>query len=254
MNVIPFSPIESNRFNLNIYRGQLDAIDVAALQNLITTNKADILIIRLPTKSKPSHYKLGALGFNCIHADSLVTYAVHLPSHTIPIETVSDLTFELITSHNYSALKQMIPVIFAGYQNHYSSNPFLEKKKITEGYLEWALSHTNNASNKISWYVIKHGTIAGFANCSFNTAKREAQIVLNGILPEFAGQKLYTYLVRHVETHFKSAGYERLIISTQLQNYSVQKVWIREGFYLIDSHETYHINSFLSNPLAKENN
>lgn len=249
MNPIPFSASESNRFNLNIFRGQIDVIDIAALKNLIATNKVDILILRIPSKTEASHYKLNSIGYNCIHADSLVTYTVALQDHIIP-EISKEIRFEVITKENHDMLGKMIPVIFKDYQNHYFSNPVLEKKKITEGYLEWAHSHTNNTLNNISWYILKNNTIAGFANCTFNVDKKECQIVLNGVMPGYEGQKIYTYLVRNMQLHFRSAGFTKMSISSQLQNYPVQKVWVREGFFLTESHETYHINSFLSNPSA----
>ena len=67
-------------------------------------------------------------------------------------------------------------------------------------------------------------------------------------MPGYEGQRIYTNLVRNMQRHFKGLVFKKILIASQLQNYPVQKVWAREGFFLIDSHETYHINAFLSHP------
>ena len=41
-------------------------------------------------------------------------------------------------------------------------------------------------------------------------------------------------------------------VSTQIQNYTVQNVWMREGFFLKESFATIHINSLLSHSNFKE--
>jgi hypothetical protein len=249
MNSISFSEKESSRFGINIYRGEIDYIDTLELKNLINIYKVDILILRIPVSSESSSYQLNSMGFNCIHADSLVTHSVDLQERNIPAIS-KELRFDLITKENCHFLKEMIPVIFKDYRNHYSANPVLEKKKITEGYIEWANTHINNAANCISWYVIKNNNIVGFANCSFDNTTKKSQIVLNGTMPGFKGQKIYTYLVRHMQNHFRSLGFKSMSISSQLQNYPVQRVWAREGFLMEIAHDTYHINTFLSNPQA----
>lgn len=250
MNTISFSQIESRRFNLNIYRGKIDEINVDEIRNLITANRVDVLIVRLPSISKPLHYKLTTIGFNCLHADSLVYYSVDLSNHTIP-DFTNDLEFEQITAGNCFQLKKMVPVIFNNYKNHYFSNPYLNREKITEGYLEWALAYSTESKNKISWYAKKNGVIAGFATCSFREEKKECEVVLNGVMPDFSGQGIYSDLVRYMQSYFINLGFNRMLISTQLQNYSVQKTWVREGFFLFDSYETYHINSFLDHPMIE---
>ncbi len=249
MKPIDFSPLESNRFNLNIYRGQIDEFNVEELKSIIFSNQIDILMVRMHSSSKPAHYELTTLGFNCLHADSLVYYSANLTSHAISA-IKNDLTFEIITEANSGPMKEMIPEIFKDYQNHYFSNPFLDKEKITAGYLEFALSHTRLTNNKISWYVKKNDIIAGFATCSFSKETKECVGVLYGIMPGFSGQKIYSDMMRFTQSYFSNLGLKRMIVSTQLQNYAVQRNWVREGFSLVDSYETYHINAFLQHPLS----
>jgi len=42
-----------------------------------------------------------------------------------------------------------------------------------------------------------------------------------------------------------------MTVTTQIQNYAVQKIWVKEGFSLCNSFDTYHINSFLNQPFEE---
>jgi acyl dehydratase len=37
-----------------------------------------------------------------------------------------------------------------------------------------------------------------------------------------------------------------MLVSTQVNNFAVQKVWAREGFHLFEAWDTYHVNALLS--------
>jgi len=245
METILYSKAESLRFGANIFRGKQQEFKPSSLKNEIIKNSADILILRLPTSTKNTHCSLLNMGFPVIHADSLVYYFVGLKSLQIN-NLRNDLQFELIDSQNIDVLKSIIPVIFDSYQNHYFSNPFFSPLKINEGYVEWALSYNNIQDGKISWLVKKNGTVAGFATCSFDKNSNECEGVLYGVMPEFSGQGIYSDIIRFTQGYFKEQGISKMWVSTQLQNYAVQKVWLREGFFLKKSFETYHINSMLN--------
>ncbi len=243
-SLINYSDVESNRFNLNIYRAKLEDVKQGILKKELINNNADLLILRLPSANKNVHSKLLNIGFEVIHADTLVYYIVNLSTHEVkPLR--NDLTFEIIDDSNISVLKEIIPIIFQDYQNHYFSNPILDKEKITEGYIEWASSYYSQ-TGKISFLVKKEGQVAGFATCSFDAEKQESEGVLYGVMPNFAGKGIYSDMIKFTQQYFKDKGFRSMWVSTQIQNYSVQKAWLNEGFFLKKSFETYHINSLLN--------
>tara|TARA_R110000737_G_scaffold136663_2_gene167556 strand:- start:11686 stop:12834 length:1149 start_codon:yes stop_codon:yes gene_type:complete len=245
MEKIFYSKTESLRFGANIYRGKLQEFKPSSLKNEIVKKNTDILILRLPTSTKNIHSSLLNMGFPVIHADSLVYYFVGLKSLRIN-NLRNDLQFELIDSKNIYVLKSIIPVIFDAYQNHYFSNPFFSPSKINEGYVEWASSYNDIQDGRISWLVKKNGIVAGFATCSFDKSSNECEGILYGVMPEFSGQGIYSDIIRFTQGYFKEQGISKMWVSTQLQNYAVQKVWLREGFFLKKSFETYHINAMLN--------
>jgi ribosomal protein S18 acetylase RimI-like enzyme len=247
-----YSVHESARFGLNVYRGYMERVDIKGLKNLILGNNIDVLILRMPVTSKDSQYQLKSVGFPFLHADTLVYYTLTLATHTIqPLK--NELEFEEITEHSASELDSLIPVIFTDYKNHYYSNPFLNKEKILEGYIEWAKSYaTSTEHGRISWMVRKKGKTAGFATCSFDPETGICEGILYGVHPDFAGQGIYSDLIRFTQRYFKEKNFRVMKVSTQVQNYSVQKVWIREGFFLEKAFDTYHINALLNSSTVEK--
>ena len=244
-----FSVKESDRFNKKIFRCSSETIKASDLKKEIIKNEVDILILRMPTSTIDTHSNLLSLGFPFLHADTLVYYNCGLKCLDVkPLRNRTEL--ELINEENIHELRRMIPVIFNGYRNHYYSNELFEKDKINEGYIEWAESYVGG-EDKISWLVKLSGETVGFATCSFDDSKKESEGVLYGVHPDHAGKGLYSDIIRMTQSYFKDLEYNHMWVSTQVQNYAVQKVWLREGFLLKKSFETYHINSMLNTSLNK---
>mgnify|MGYP005837495399 CR=1 FL=1 len=245
MENLKYSKVESLRFNLNIHRGILSTFKPQEIKDYILSNNSDILILRLPTSTIATHNLLQNTGFEFIHADSLIYYKANIEAISInPLK--NRLNFIQINNENKEILNKIIPIIFKDYQNHYFSNPFLDKEKIIEGYIEWAKNFSGIEVGKISWLIYSENNIAGFATCSFNEQNKECEGVLYGVMPNFSGKGIYSDIIRFTQKYFKDKGYTKMLVSTQLQNVAVQKVWIREGFTIDHSFETYHINAFLN--------
>jgi acyl dehydratase/GNAT superfamily N-acetyltransferase len=244
-----YSEKESKRFGKRIFRYSTDEFKSSDLKNKLIGNDVDVLILRIPSSNINDHFKLKNTGFPYLHADTLVHYQVSLRRHDIN-DTRNNIELVAITDGNRDELKKLIPIIFDGYKNHYYSNPIFEPDKIKEGYIEWADSYVDS-DNKISWLVKIDGQIAGFATCSFDEESKECEGVLYGVLPDFSGRGVYSDIIRMTQSYFKDNGYLNMWVSTQIQNYAVQKVWLREGYFLKKSYETYHINSLLDSSITE---
>jgi ribosomal protein S18 acetylase RimI-like enzyme len=244
MHNISYSEIESKRFGYRIFRGMINELNAEELKELILNNSVDITIVRIKSETKAFHHLISSLGFDYIHADTLVYHKADLTK--IRVNSLNNnVEYVKIDSSNINILKEIVPSIFEGYQNHYFSNPFIDKKEIQEGYTDWASSFLREEEGKISWYLKIEGHISGFVTCSFDKSASFGEIVFGGILPQFSGHGLYSDFIRHCQLFFQRMGLKEVLVSTQTQNYAVQKVWAREGFRMSHSYETYHINSFL---------
>ena len=242
--MISFSEIESSRFGLNIYREKFISFNIEEVTEFVSENSNfDIIILRYPTNTLYEHYRLLSLPHSkVIHADSLLYYKALLSS--LPISPLrNELIFEEVTPENSGLLQDIIPTIFKGYQNHYFANPILDRKKILEGYIEWAISYADIADGRIAWLVRDKMTykLSAFATCSYDDNNAECEGVLYGVMPDSSGRGIYSDLIAYSKNYFKNKGYQTMLVSTQLQNYAVQNVWSKSGFKLSSSWETYHI-------------
>lgn len=245
MGSMVYSEIESKRFGLRIYRGQYEGFDMGDVETVIEKNNFDIIIVRYPTVTIYDHYRLANIN-NCktIHADSLVYYSSPLQEITIkPLR--NDLEFEVIAQDVNGRLEFLINNIFTGYQNHYYSNPCLPRHAIIDGYFEWALSFATARDNGITWLIKDRKTNAdvAFLACYFDEKESVSELKLGGVLPEYAGNGIYSDFVRYAQDYFKRKGIRSLLTSTQLQNVAVQRTWQRHGFRFDKSYETYHLVS-----------
>ena len=240
--LLTFSELESKRFNKNIYRAQVNNIDAKQLQKEIIEGESDILFLRIPSSKVEEIQKLDGLGMPYFQADTLVYYFADLNKYS-PNPLRNDLQFVSITDKNFSEVKRLVSIIFKDYSNHYDANQYIEKFNIIEGYTEWVTGFSNNAG-KVSWFVQSNGKNIGFATCSYNIEENISEGVLYGVDPEYSGGGVYTDIIRFSQGYMKSLGITNMKVSTQIQNYSVQKVWSREGFCMKESYSTIHVNSF----------
>ena len=244
MKQLSYSASESNRFNMNIYRGILDEIDIRNIKKEILGKEIDILIFRIKSEKVNQVSRLNKLGFPFIQTDTLVYYQMNLENYQIKEYRNQDLEFEVLTTKELSTLNSLVEEIFVGYTNHYDSNPYLDKKDITDGYKEWVSSFLDTDEDKTCYLVKKSGVNAGFATVTNKDGVGEG--ILYGVVPSFSGMGIYSDIIRFTQNELKAKGCKEMKVSTQIQNYAVQKVWGKEGFYLKESFATIHVNSLLS--------
>lgn len=238
-----YSELESKRFNMNIIRGYAENIEIRELNKVIFHNLADIVFLRVPSSKGEYISELSKLGYEYFQTDTLVYYIVDFSKYEIKNLCNEDLKFEKATSDDRDVLKKMVEVIFEGYTNHYFSNPYLSKDGILEGYVEWVLNFIEDKTKEV--FIVYRGDVPiAFATCSLQDEIAEG--VLYGVMPEHSGGGVYSDIIRFTQRYYQERGVVKMKVSTQVQNYAVQKVWGREGFYMNESFSTIHINSLLN--------
>lgn len=242
-----FSLEESKRFKNRVFRGEMNDIDETIIIKDLINNSVDLAIIRVPVESIHNLYRLENLNIPYIVADTLVYYKVGLSDYpTNPIVN-KDIEFIECTEKNVAELRKLVTEIFQEYHNHYFSNPYLNRNDILEGYIEWANNYIRTIKkDRFVFLVKKQNNYIAFLTCSISFEKNEGEIVLNGVLSSESGKKIYSDMIRFIQSYMKNLGIKRMIISTQVHNYAVQKVWMREGFRMYSACNTVHINTFLS--------
>lgn len=238
------SPLDSARFDLDVVRGkQLDP-DSKAIAKAIFETDCDLAIIRVPSAANGIH-GVSRWSLPLIHADTLVYYTCDLRRYSPAPLRNPDLTFRKAAPGDMVALRELISETFRHYRSHYHANPLLDPARILAGYQEWAEGHALTPDRNL-WIAEREGRLAAFAACSESADGLTGEGVLYGVSPLESGGGIYGDLIRHTQADFAARGFSTMLVSTQVNNFAVQKVWAREGFYLFEAWDTYHVNALLS--------
>ena len=242
-----YSAIESNRFDLRIFRdGVVEEPNISRLRQELIRHDVDVYIFRVPAEYQTRLYSLNEIGYPFIIADSLVYYTCPLRKENINAIKNTDLEFRLCSEKDIMILDDVTNSIFDKYQNHYTSNPAFGRKDIVEGYKEWVRSYVQPiGSERGAFLISRNNDTVGFATCAFDAESGTSEGVLYGVMPHAAGGGVYSDIMRFTQDFSLRNNYSSMRVSTQIQNYAVQKVWAREGFHLTDAYITIHINSML---------
>ena len=243
-----YSALESNRFGYKIYRGFLNKVDALEALSFLSSEQVDIAILRIPSVNLGALSRLDETGIPYLVADTLVYYYCDLATYEIKQLKNYGLNFIAAEKKHQVVLDELVKTIFKDYQSHYSANPYLNKQDILEGYQEWARNYINTLqSGWKAWIIYKDKEAAGFVTCSFDNDECEG--VLYGVHPKASGAGTYSDLIRFTQKYFKERGCKTMKVSTQVHNYAVQKVWVREGFFMKESYNTVHVNCFFCSTL-----
>jgi GNAT superfamily N-acetyltransferase len=239
--MLAISELDSARFGLNVARGRVQSVSAKDLATELIASDYDIAILRLPSGKSNELSAISTWGLPYIHADTLVYYRCDLAKYEPnPLRNV-DLSYSIASDSDMAELRSLIRTTFRDYKSHYHANHLLAGDAILAGYQEWAEGHLGGAGRSL-WVARRDAKIVAFAACQRHD-EHTFEGILYGVLPEAAGGGLYGDLIRHTQSVAKSEGASVMRVSTQSHNFAVQKVWAREGFYLVESWDTYHINA-----------
>jgi len=238
------SPLDSSRFGLKVMRGKFLSVDSKALARNIFDSNCDVAIVRVPSSSSGLE-GISRWALPVLHADTLVYYRCDFDKYQPKLLRNTDLVFRKAEERDMPNLRGMIAETFRGYVSHYHANPLFPREAILAGYQEWAEGHALSEGTTL-WVAERAGNIAAFAACSESRDGKVGEGVLYGVSPDEAGSGIYGDLIRHTQADFAGRGFSTMLVSTQVGNFAVQKVWAREGFHLFEAWDTYHVNAMLS--------
>ena len=171
--------------------------------------------------------------------DTLVYYARSLARAPIP-EDAGAAQVRTSKVGDEVGVREVAAQAFKGYFGHYHADRRLEPARCDEGYVEWAVRSC--ASTEVADGVLVaeiDGSILGFITLRVNSPV-EVDGLLIAVHPSVQGQGIARSLMIGALKWCESRGAERMIISTQINNLSSQKVWARLGFELSHAYYTFH--------------
>lgn len=235
---VQLSPIDSERYEISIAR----ATDVTqdTLPNILKfchDNHVKMLIARCSTSHLATAQAMEQSGF--LLMDTLVYYNFEYAKSAIPDNT-SQAVIRGVQLGDEIDVEKVAREAFKDYYGHYHADSRLDKSKSDEAYISWAVRSC--VSREVAKEVLiaeVEGHVAGFATLRMNSAD-EGEGVLFGVAPDYQGHGIYRAFMIHAMRWVQGQGAKRIIVSTQVNNIAVQKVWARLGFTMSGSYYTFH--------------
>jgi GNAT superfamily N-acetyltransferase len=231
------SQIDSERFGVRVARAHIVLENLSRALAFCASEQVDLLIARCPTSELEIAQKLEALGF--LLMDTLVYYSFDLEKRTIP-DDVPRACVRKFLPGDERQVARVATEAFQGYYGHYHADPKLERGKCDEGYVSWAVRSCTSMQVATEVLVAEHeNRVVGFATLRINTPD-EGEGVLFAVAPEAQGMGIYRSFMVEGMKWCKEQALKRMVVSTQVTNVAVQKVWCRVGFEPAQSYYTFH--------------
>jgi ribosomal protein S18 acetylase RimI-like enzyme len=237
------SKIESDRFGISIARLNVSINCSASDTEIVKVCKessANLLILRVPSSRIRLACELAEISNKiAFQADTLVYFSKNLKSIVERRNKSENLKLVTASSDDEARVIDLARVVFRDYPNHYQSNRALDSKLILEGYIEWASNGVNDQKKLTVIIEDQNSNAIAFALVAFG--EEGAEIELNGVHPDFQNQGVYSALLESLMAQLANQKVANLSISTQIQNTRVIRAWIKAGFILDFSLNTYHL-------------
>jgi GNAT superfamily N-acetyltransferase len=226
------SSLSTSRFGVPIAHVNLDRGDeLEGIVRRARSGDVAMVVVRLDAGDLDSAGRLEAAGARL--CDTLVYWSRAVPAG----KSVSDRIREAGPA-DAEVVATIARLAFAGYQGHFQADPRLDRAAADEVYADWARRSCEDGSDRV-WLADDEGP-AGFLTMRFN-GPQESEILLNAVRPDRQRRGLYPLLVGAALDASSRSGVSRCLVSTQLHNLPVQKVWSRMGFEPASAVHTFHL-------------
>jgi GNAT superfamily N-acetyltransferase len=225
---VALSAIDEERFGVRTARAnRVGAASVLEVLAFCEANGVELLIARCAATEIRTAQALEAQGF--LVMDTLVYYVRDLSAIPIPVDTGS-VPVRAFRPGEEAGVREVAREAFRGYTGHYHADPQLDPVKCDEAYLSWA-ERSCIASGVADAVLVaeSEGAIGAFATLRLSCAD-EGEGVLFGVSPALQGRGVYRSLMIRSMEWCLDHGARRMVVSTQLANVAVQKVWTRLDF------------------------
>ena len=218
--------------------------DDLAIEKMVEEFKiknGQLFIIRCRSLLTSVIYKLQNLGF--FLTDTMLTFSTTNCS-IIEKKPKSKLEVSLATYKDGPVLEQLAKKAFNNYRGHYHNNPFLDDKKCTEVYIDWAQRLCKEKEFADAVFIAKiNENPAGFASCKL-VEKNTAKSGLLGVDPLFRRRGISCLLNYSRFKWCVENSVNELFVETSLNNVNYIKNLNKIGFHLCFSTQIFHLNNF----------
>lgn len=235
------SPLEEIRFGIKTARAaNLTLNNLSQVMEFCQNHAVRLLIARCQAAQLDAVQEMERMGF--ILTDTLVYYVRNLNNEPLPpLDPLMEIRTMAIGENDQ--VQNIAEEAFSNYISHYHADKRLDRKHCDDAYKDWArnaCSHRDNTHDVL--VALREGKILAFATLRMND-RRQGEGVLFGVSPSAQGIGLYKALMAAGMHWCARLHAQEMVVSTQIINIAVQKVWSRLGFearnYLYTLHKWF---------------
>lgn len=235
---LELNDLETARFGITCAKVTADDTPLDAINAAATAAGVQMVTARVDVGALDRVHALEADGYRLM--DTLVYYMRPLAELPPPPTLPEGASLRRATPADAPHVTEVASAAFSGYFGHYHADPGLDNTAANAAYVEWAETSTRRCGPETPVLLAcRDGGVTGFLTLRRN-AGPDSEIVLNAVSPEARKGGMYTALVCRALQEGRAMGSERMIVSTQINNYPVQRVWARLGFTHSHSFYTFH--------------
>ena len=238
-SIVYLSTLDEERFGIRIAKAL--KVTLARLPEIMAfchENRVKMLIARCSTGDFPAIHTMERDGF--LLMDTLVYYSFDFRNRAVPQET-GRAVVRGVRAGEEDQIRAIAADSFHGYLGHYHADEKLDNSRCDEVYISWAINSCVSGDFADRVIVAElDGKIAGFVTLRVNRHHSEGEILTGGVSRSSQKAGVYTSLILHGTKWCVSNGADRMVLSSQITNTAVQKVWIRLGFEIGNSCYTFH--------------
>jgi GNAT superfamily N-acetyltransferase len=235
---IAISEVDTDRFGLVYIRAtNIAKSDIAEALAYCRRHGAGVCVARCDASDFATMEALEDEGFRL--KDTLLYYEATLTRSAIPEPRLA-IPIRALRAGEAEAVGVLARAAFADYFSHYHADPRFDRGTVDDAFVDWA--HRSCRDKKVADEVFvadDGGTLGGFATVRFNDAT-EGEGILFGVHPKYQGKGIYRDFMITGMRWCLDHGRTRMIVSTQINNYTVQRAWVRLGFLHYRSFYTLH--------------
>jgi ribosomal protein S18 acetylase RimI-like enzyme len=225
--------------NLLIHQGQFQ-INQETWNELFENAKSagyQHLAVKIDTGQKLMIHQLQKNGF--LLMDTLVTYMFDYSKKQLePMEHQS-----IIRSAQPEDELELKHIAYHAFKiDRFHSDPSLDPKLADHYYEQWITNSMNGFADRVVVSELNNKAV-GFTTCNFpkaNDPQKIGTLVLSAVSDESRGKGVYTSMIHEGVRWLKD--YANFVkVGTQIDNYPVQKTWMKMGFSLVSSQYVFHL-------------
>lgn len=244
------SKYESELFELNFGRGDVDSIDSKELFSTIVQGNYDICRIKVKANSDDIIENIEKIGFPFYFSGAITTYKIDFSNQSYKPYRDPKITFEPYDGEKHELFQKLLTEVFSDYPLSYYTVPVISKlislEKQQLGVSSYfADTHFNN-SNRLAWFVKYEEEYVGILTTRTWDNLKHGEGTLSGVIPKYRNSGLFLDIISFIQNYCIENKIKWGHTGARLHEIASHKFFTKQGMYVENGYLVFYISSLLS--------